>query len=144
MLEAESIKATRALEKEEQELLRLEKTIKELNVKYDIAMTERQKLQDETDLLQRRLVAADKLISGLYSENERWQRELHDLQEDMEKIIGNCLLSAAFFAYSGPFSYEFRNDMYEDWKQSILEKNLPMTTPFKFETQLSNDVEIST
>lgn len=144
MLEREAEKARRALEKEERELSRLEKTIKELNGKYDVAMIERQELQDETDLLHRRLVAADKLITGLSSENERWQKDLADLHDDMEKITGNCLLSAAFLAYSGPFSYEFRNEMYNDWQRSILEKELPITKPFKFEMQLSNDVEIST
>lgn len=144
MLETESEKTRRALEKEERELKRLEKTIEELNAKYDIAMTERQKLQDETDLLQRRLLAADKLISGLSSENERWQKDLVGLHDDLEKITGNCLFGAAFLAYSGPFSYEFRNEMYSDWKRSILEKDLPLSMPFKLETQLSDDVEIST
>jgi len=142
-LEAESEKARRALEKEEQELKRLEQTIHELNAKYDIAMTKRQSLQDETDLLQRRLSAADKLIFGLASENERWRKDLEILQDDMEKITGNCLLGASFLAYSGPFSYEFRNEMYSDWQRSILEKELPLSTPFKLETQLSDDVEIS-
>ncbi|KYN03638.1 Dynein heavy chain 10, axonemal, partial [Cyphomyrmex costatus] len=142
-LEAESEKARRALEKEERELKRLEETIKELNEKYEVAITERQSLQDETDLLQRRLSAADKLISGLSSENERWRKDLEILQDDMEKITGNCLLGASFLAYSGPFSYEFRNEMYSDWKRSILEKELPLSTPFKLETQLSNDIEIT-
>ncbi|XP_011694340.1 PREDICTED: dynein heavy chain 10, axonemal [Wasmannia auropunctata] len=142
-LEAESEKARRALEKEEWELKRLEETLRELNAKYDVAMTKRQNLQDETDLLQRRLSAADKLISGLSSENERWRKDLEILQDDMEKITGNCLLGASFLAYSGPFSYEFRNEMYSDWQRSILDKELPLSTPFKLESQLSNDVEIS-
>ncbi|KYQ51703.1 Dynein heavy chain 10, axonemal [Trachymyrmex zeteki] len=142
-LEAESEKARRALEKEERELKRLEETIKELNEKYDIAMTKRQSLQDETDLLQRRLSAADKLISGLSSENERWRKDLKVFQDDMEKITGNCLLAASFLAYSGPFSYEFRNEMYSDWERSILDKELPLSTPFKLETQLSDDIEIT-
>jgi len=143
-LEAESEKARRALQKEEYELRQLEKTINELNINYNDAMTERQKLQDETDLLQRRLLAADKLISGLSSENKRWRKDLATLHDDLEKITGNCLCGAAFLAYSGPFFYEFRNEMYNDWQKSILEKNLPLSQPFKLETQLSNDVEIST
>ena len=59
-MEAESERARKALEKEERELRRLEKTITDLNAKYEKAMEERQKLQEETDLLQRRLIAADK------------------------------------------------------------------------------------
>ncbi|XP_011639724.2 dynein heavy chain 10, axonemal [Pogonomyrmex barbatus] len=142
-LEEESEKARRAIEKEERELKRLEKMIQELNAKYDAAMAERQNLQDEMDLLQRHFFAADKLISGLTSENERWQKDLEILQDDMEKITGNCLLGAAFLAYSGPFSYEFRNEMYNDWQRSILDKKLPLSKLFKLETQLSDDVEIS-
>ena len=144
MLEAESQKARKALEKEEKELEKIEKQLSELNAKYDIAMAERQKLQDETDLLQRRLIAADKLMCGLSSENERWKNDLENLQEEMEKIIGNCLLSAAFLSYNGPFSYQFRNEMvYNDWQNRIKEKKIPLTQPFRLETQLSNDVEIS-
>lgn len=143
-LEEESKKTKRALEKEQRELNRLRKIINELNAKYEVAMTERQKLQNETDLLQQRLLAADKLISGLSSENERWQRDLEVLQKDLKKITGNCLLSASFLAYSGPFSYEFRNEMYSDWENSILEKELPLSKPYKLQEHLSNDVEIST
>mgnify|MGYP004594219979 CR=1 FL=1 len=144
-LEAESERARKALEREERELRRLEKTIAELNAKYESAMAERQKLQEEMDLLQRRLIAADKLISGLSSENERWRKELETLQGQMEKIIGNCLLSAGFLAYCGPFSYEYRNRMlYDDWWNSMVQKEIPFTDRFRIQTELSNDVEIST
>ncbi|XP_076380407.1 dynein heavy chain at 89D [Megalopta genalis] len=144
-LEAESERARKALEREERELRRLEKAIGDLNVKYEAAMSERQKLQEETDVLQRRLIAADKLINGLSSENERWKKELQSLHEQVELIVGNCLLSAGFLAYCGPFSYEYRNKMvYQDWKSSIEAKEIPLTANFKIETQLSNDVEIST
>ncbi|XP_076299453.1 dynein axonemal heavy chain 10-like [Lasioglossum baleicum] len=144
-LEAESEKARKALEREERELRRLEKAIGELNSKYENAMAERQKLQEETDILQRRLIAADKLINGLSSENERWKKELESLHEQVEMIFGNCLLSAGFLAYCGPFSYEYRNKMvYGDWKSSIEAKGIPLISNFKIETQLSNDVEIST
>jgi len=34
-------------------------------------MTEKQLLQEEAEVMERRLIAADKLISGLGSENER-------------------------------------------------------------------------
>lgn len=132
------------MEKEEIELSRIEKELKELNAKYDTAMKDRQRLQEETDLLQRRLIAADKLIGGLSSENTRWQSELANLNDEMAKIIGNCLLSAAFLSYNGPFSYEFRNEMvYGDWTSSILDKNIPLSRPYRIEQQLTNDVEIS-
>ncbi|KAG7199558.1 hypothetical protein KM043_014169 [Ampulex compressa] len=144
-LEVESERARKALDKEERELKKIEKTISDLNAKYESAMSERQRLQEETDLLQRRLIAADKLIGGLSSENKRWQKDLGNLHEEINRITGNCLLSAGFLAYNAPFSYEFRNEMmYDDWRKSILERNIPLSKDFKIETQLSDDVEIST
>lgn len=49
----------------------MEKTLKELNDRYMVAMKERQEIQEETDIMQRRLIAADKLITGLSSESQR-------------------------------------------------------------------------
>lgn len=144
-LEAESERARKALEREERELKKIERTIAELNAKYENAMSERHALQEETDLLQRRLIAADKLINGLSSENERWKKELDNLHGQVEKIIGNCLLSAGFLAYCGPFSYEYRNQMiYNDWWNSLTAKQIPFDDTYKIETQLSDDVQVST
>lgn len=143
-LELEAEKAKKALEKEERALKKIEQQINELNDKYKVALDERIKLQQETSLLQRRLIAADKLISGLSSENVRWKKELENLHSGFDLIVGNCLLSAGFLSYNGPFSFEFRNKMvYDDWQQSILDKNIPIIQPFKIENQLSSDVEIS-
>lgn len=144
-LEAESVAARTALEKELKELDKLEKQLTKLNSEYETAMAEKQRLQDETELLQRRLVAADKLIGGLSSEYVRWQQELESLKDELEKIVGNCLLSAGFLSYLGPFTYEFRIEMlYNDWQKSILDKGIPLSQPFRIEKQLSNEVEIST
>ncbi|XP_028981786.1 dynein heavy chain 10, axonemal [Diachasma alloeum] len=143
-LEVEAERAQKALEKELKELQKIEKQLKELNAKYEIALADRLALQEETDLLERRLVAADKLIGGLSSENVRWKEELVNLQAELELIIGNSLLSAGFLSYAGPFSYEFRNQMvYDDWQNSVLEKSIPLSQPYRIETQLTNDVEIS-
>ena len=61
-MEEESRSARIALDKEIKELAKIEKVLANLNSKYEIAMKEQRSLQEETDLLQRRLVAADKLI----------------------------------------------------------------------------------
>ncbi|XP_011310250.1 dynein heavy chain 10, axonemal [Fopius arisanus] len=143
-LEIEAERAKKALEKELKELQKIEKQLNELNAKYEIALADRLALQGETDILERRLLAADKLIGGLSSENVRWKEELENLQAELELIIGNSLLSAGFLSYAGPFSYEFRNQMvYDDWQRSILEKSIPLSQSYRIENQLTNDVEIS-
>ena len=50
-------------------------------------MTESRELQEEAEIMGRRLIAADKLISGLGSEDTRWKKELLDLKNKRIKYV---------------------------------------------------------
>jgi len=118
--------------------------LNKLNEKYTNAMSERQIIQEEKDLMERRLIAADKLMNGLSSEKIRWKNDLTDLEEYKKKIFGNCLMSSSFLAYTAPFSYEFRVDMlFNDWYMKLIESELPISNPFKIEVELSDEVTIA-
>lgn len=143
-LQREYDTAKRNLEKLYAEIAKLEDDLAKLNEKYAIAMKRRQELQEETDIMMRRLEAADKLISGLSSEQARWTEDLKKLHLEREKLVGDCLLCSAFLSYCGPFTYEFRREMvYEDWRSDLLKKEVPLSDAFRLEYSLSNDVEIS-
>lgn len=135
---------TNQLNKLNKELNDIMSTLNELNEKYTNAMTERAIIQEEKDLMERRLIAADKLINGLSSENDRWKKDLANLEEYMEKIFGNCLMNSSFLAYTAPFSYEFRVDMlFNDWYKKLTESDLPLSNPFKIQYELSDEVTIA-
>ncbi|XP_060518939.1 LOW QUALITY PROTEIN: dynein axonemal heavy chain 10 [Cylas formicarius] len=143
-LQAEYDSAKRSLDKLYAEIAKLESDLDKLHSKYMEAMQRRQELQIETDLMMRRLEAADKLISGLKSEKIRWTEDLRVLDSNKEKLVGDCLLCAAFLAYCGPFTFEFRRQMvYENWLNDITARNVQISSPFKLETSLTNDVEVS-
>lgn len=143
-LQREYDTAMKNLQKLNTEIMKLEEDLRKLNEKYEIAMRRRQELQEETDIMMRRLIAADKLISGLSSERDRWTQDLKNLHLEKERLVGNCLLCAEFLSYTGPFSYEYRKTMiYSDWHSDVIERQIPLTQPFKLETSLTNDVEIS-
>ena len=61
----------RELDKINADIQQLENELKCLREKYEAAVTDRQRLQVETEVMERRLIAADKLISGLGSEKTR-------------------------------------------------------------------------
>jgi len=63
--------AKRDLEKITNDKNSLEKELDELGRKYEKAMAHKQKLQEEKEIMERRFVSSDKLISGLRSENVR-------------------------------------------------------------------------
>ena len=132
------------MEKIQKEVGKLESELKQLGEKYEAAMAEKQQLQEEAEIMERRLIAADKLISGLGSENIRWTNELQELKEQRIRLLGDCLISSGFLSYVGAFSWEFRNDMvYTEWQNDILSREIPLSQPFKIETILTNEVEIS-
>lgn len=61
----------RELEKIQKELLSIKEELAELSKRYEEAMGEKRALQEEADLMEKRLTAASKLIAGLGSEKAR-------------------------------------------------------------------------
>ena len=71
-LEKNFMEMKRALNKITNQVNKLEEQLEMLNQKFELAMSERKRLEEETAIMMRRLAAADKLINGLSSETERW------------------------------------------------------------------------
>ena len=65
------MQAKKELDATNAEVERIEQLMAELNAKFETAKEERAVLQAETELMMKRLDAADRLINGLASENER-------------------------------------------------------------------------
>ena len=65
------MQAKKELDATNAEVERIERLMAELNAKFETAKEERAVLQAETELMMRRLDAADRLINGLASENDR-------------------------------------------------------------------------
>uniref|UniRef100_A0A8C1QBG0 Dynein heavy chain 10, axonemal-like n=1 Tax=Cyprinus carpio TaxID=7962 RepID=A0A8C1QBG0_CYPCA len=143
-LERNFFQSKRELERIQNELSAIQKELGTLGEKYEAAMTEKQLLQEEAEVMERRLIAADKLISGLGSENKRWTEDLEELQQRRVRLLGDCLVCAAFLSYEGAFSWDFRNEMvYEVWQADVLERGIPLSQPFRIENLLTDEVEIS-
>ena len=54
------------------------------------------------------------------------------------------MLTAAFLSYTGAFTFEFRYQMiYVDWLTACVDKAMPLSQPFKLESLLVSEVEIS-
>ena len=62
----------RELEKIQKELSAIEEELARLSKQYEEAILEKRGLEEEAGLMERRLTAASKLISGLGSEKQRY------------------------------------------------------------------------
>ena len=60
------------------------------------------------------------------------------------KLVGDCLLGAAFLSYAGAFDFEFRRKMVQDdWLQDLVVKGVPLSQPFVLPALMTDDVEIA-
>ncbi|CAD5121743.1 DgyrCDS10220 [Dimorphilus gyrociliatus] len=122
----------------------LEQENEKLKKMFEDANLEKMKLQKEAAIMERRLKAAKKLFQGLGSENERWTIEYNHLQDQRDKLIGDCLLSAAFLSYSSPFNPEFRQKLMKDiWINDLTKNGILYSKDFTVQNFLTNDVEVS-
>ncbi|TNN52942.1 Dynein heavy chain 10, axonemal [Liparis tanakae] len=143
-LEKNFFQSKKELELIQSELNKIQKELHALGEKYQAAIEEKGQLQNEAELMEKRLIAADKLISGLSSENIRWTQDLEELKQRRVRLLGDCLIAAAFLSYVGAFSWDFRNEMvYNVWVKDVQERSIPLSQPFKVESLLTDEVEIS-
>lgn len=69
---------------------------------------------------------------------------MDELRERRVRLLGDCLVCAAFLSYEGAFSWDFRNEMvYQIWVQDVQERGIPLSQPFKVESLLTDETEIS-
>ena len=115
-----------------------------LQSNFHTAKTEQLELKNMAEIMERRLIAADKLVSGLGSERVRWGIDLVLLKEQRVQLLGDCLLVSGFLSYTGAFNWELRNELiYKRWLIDLTQKRVPLSKNFKVEKILVTDVELS-
>ena len=60
----------------------------------------------------------------------------------MTNLTGNILLAAAFIAYIGPFSIDYRDNMLKTWIARCLELKIPTSENFALQRILTEEVQI--
>ena len=82
--------------------------VEELEQAFKDAKGNKDRLEKEIVLTQKRLERAEKLTVGLASEHVRWKENVALLDDRLEKLVGDVFLSAGAISYYGPFSGTFR------------------------------------
>lgn len=74
----------------------LNEQLDKLKAEFDKANAEKNAAIAEADRCARRLNLAQRLVTALSSENERWGKSIIVLQQQLELVVGDVLLASSF------------------------------------------------
>lgn len=124
-------------------LAQLNAEISELNTNYKTANGELTELQLQASLMEKRLAAASKLITGLTGERTRWTTDISNLHEQGARLVGDCLLASSFLSYLGAFTTDYRTELIsEQLFNDLCERKVPLMQPFRLEILLTTDAVV--
>nr|XP_046240546.1 dynein axonemal heavy chain 1 [Scatophagus argus] len=132
----------RILDDAKEKLAAVEAGIASLQAKYQDCLAKKEELDKKYQLCETRLVRADKLIGGLADEKVRWKETVQHLDYMVNNVAGDVLLSAAYIAYLGPFTGEYRAAMAREWLHCFKELNVPHTDEPNLINTLGDPVKI--
>lgn len=93
--------AQKDLAQTKEQLAALNAQLADLREQFAAKTTEQQELRAKAELMERRLVTAERLIAGLGSEEERWAADIKTLEAAKVQLVGDCLLCSSFLSYTG-------------------------------------------
>ncbi|CAM9657024.1 unnamed protein product, partial [Choristocarpus tenellus] len=107
-----------------------------LKKRYDDSVGEKNALMEESQMLQDKLERADKLVNGLGGEYVRWQVSIGTLEGQINKLVGDSLVAAAFLSYAGP------NNLVSGWMSDVVTQDVPSTEGFCFTNFLAKPTDV--
>lgn len=126
------------------EVAAVEALLAELQATLTQATLEKQAVEEEAQACNDRIGLAHRLIGGLASENERWAREIEELQHKAALLVGDVMLGAAFVSYIGAFDKKNREILcYDTWQVDILERKIPLSENVDPLSQLTTEANDS-
>lgn len=116
----------------------------ELDQQLTDAFTEKETMERQAASCVSKLNTAQRLVSGLADENERWANTVVDLRDLSLRLIGNCMLASAFVGYASPFSARLRQDLWQQvWTADLKQREIPMTNGIDPLTVLASDADVA-
>jgi dynein heavy chain len=142
--------ATEALEKKQKSLMEaqlrlqeIQEKLQDLKKQYDEKAELKEKLRMESEHTEMKLTRAEKLVSGLAGERDRWEKSIKHYEEAMKFLPGDCLLAAAFMSYAGSFNTVYRKILVQDhWLSHIRTLEIPFSPDFSFDSFSGKPTEI--
>jgi dynein heavy chain len=113
-----------------------------MQAQFDTAMAQKQALEEDAAATQRRMDAANALISALGGEEVRWKAQAAQFSHTISRLIGDCAVASSFVSYLGPFNKEFRELLLtRDFYGTCVRLGIPCTKDLEVASFLADETE---
>lgn len=93
----------------------LERSIATYKTEYAALISQTEAIKAEMARVQSKVDRSMRLLNSLSSERGRWEDSSKTFETQMETLVGDVFLAAAFLAYGGLYDQQYRRTMLEDW-----------------------------
>lgn len=124
------------------ELKLVEDRLQALNDDFEDMNTKKKTLEENIEICSQKLIRAEKLISGLGGEKDRWTEAARQLEIRYIDLTGDVLLSSGTVAYLGAFTVDYRARCQKQWLAQCKKKVIPSSSDFSLSNTLGDPVKI--
>ncbi|CAK0800304.1 unnamed protein product, partial [Prorocentrum cordatum] len=118
------------LSEKKRQLKEVQDNVESLRSGLRDAKKKKDDLAIQVDDCSRRLVRAEKLITGLGGEKTRWTAQSESLGRQYANVTGNVLLSSGIIAYLGTFMGKYRQETIHGWVKLMQTHQVPASSDF--------------
>ncbi|KAF2279064.1 uncharacterized protein EI97DRAFT_465408 [Westerdykella ornata] len=126
----EDAQATKNQARETEILIKnLEDSITRYKAEYADLISETQAIKSEMASVQFKVDRSVRLLDSLSSERIRWEESSKSFDSQIDTIVGDVLVAAAFMAYGGYYDQQYRKAMLEDWLHHLSLSGISFKSP---------------
>jgi len=124
------------------QLKEVQDNVAKLLAEFEAAKKKKDELAVQVDECSKRLVRAEKLITGLGGEKTRWSDSSVVLGKQYTNLTGDVLISSGIIAYLGAFMGKYRQDTIHSWIKMMRDNEVPSADEFSLRATIGEDVVI--
>ncbi|KAL1605495.1 dynein heavy chain [Nothophoma quercina] len=110
-------------------IAKLDNNIQRLEEDYGVLIGETQAIKTEMTTVQFKVDRSVRLLDSLSSEQTRWEESSRSFDSQIDTIVGDVLVAAAFIAYAGYYDQQYRKALTEDWYDQLKNSGISFKTP---------------
>ncbi|XP_067420874.1 dynein axonemal heavy chain 14 [Emydura macquarii macquarii] len=135
--------AHQKLDEKQRSLALIEEHKQNLEASYQESIAQKEMLATRKQLATQRLHRASLLSTALEDEMERWKDSVNNLDQRLQGIMGDALVSAACIIYNGVLSSGYRQQLVNECLRLCNENTIPVSANYSLITAMTEKNEVS-